>query len=163
MKNKFNRGFSLLEVMVAISIIALLASVLIAGFDAAREKAQDSKRITELKQLKVALELYHTDYGHYPRESNGANGRIGEGAGVDTMLAPYMKSIPVDPAGPGNASYYYYYDGDATCGGVGDVVVVFAFNMAQQTGNGDDFCTVWGGEGGSGTANAYHVVIGNTD
>lgn len=153
----------MLEVLVAVSIITLLTVAFTAGFSAAREKAQDSRRITELKQLKVALELYHNDFGHYPRQSDGANGRIGEGAGVDSMLAPYLRTIPVDPAGPGDPSYYYYYDGDATCGGVGNVVVVFAFNMAQQTGNGDEYCTVWGGEGGSGTPNAYHVVVGRTD
>jgi len=161
--NKYSQGFSLIELLVAIAIITLLSSVALASFSAAREKAQDARRISELKQLKVALDLYHIDYGHYPRESDGANGRIGEGAGLDTMLAPYMTSIPVDPVGPGDASYYYYYDGNATCGGVGDVAVVFAFNMQQQTGNGDEFCTVWGGEGGSGTPNAYHVVIGLTD
>lgn len=157
------RGFSLLEVMVSISIIVMLASVLLASWSSAREKAQDSRRITELQQLKFALELYHNDHGHYPRESEGANGKIGEGAGVDTMLAPYLSAIPVDPAGPNNPTYYYYYDGDAACGGSDDVVVVFAFNMQQQTGNGDDFCTVWGGEGGAGTANAYHIVAGFAD
>lgn len=161
--NKLTRGFTLLELLVSVAIITLLSSVLLASFNAARERAQDARRISELKQFKVALELYHTDHGHYPRESDGANGRIGEGAGVDTMLAPYMTSIPTDPFGPGDPSYYYYYDGNATCGGVGNVVVVFAYNMAQQTGNGDDHCTVWGGEGGSGTPNAYHVVVGLSD
>jgi general secretion pathway protein G len=167
MKNRsfknMQRGFSLLEVLVSISIIVMIASVLLAGFSAAREKAQDSQRITELRQLKFALELYHNDHGHYPRESEGANGKIGEGAGVDAMLEGYMRSIPIDPAGPGHPLYYYYYDGNATCGGVGNVAVIFAYNMAQQTGNGSEFCTVWGGEGGSGTPNAYHVVAGRSD
>ncbi len=162
---KFNhsKGFSLLELLVAIAIITMLASVVIASWNSAREKAQDARRISELKQLKYALELYHTNYGHYPRESDGANGRIGEGAGIDLMLADYMTAIPHDPAGPDSDTYYYYYDGDATCGGSEDVVVVFAFNMAQVPGNGSIFCTVWGGEGGAGTANAYHVVVGPSD
>lgn len=141
----------------------MLGTVVLAAWTSAREKAQDARRISELKQLKIALEFYHNQVGHYPRESEGANGRIGEGAGIDTMLAPHMTSIPFDPAGPGNDTYYYYYDGNATCGGSENVVVVFAFNMAQQTGNGSDFCTVWGGEGGAGTPNAYHVVVGQTD
>lgn len=159
----YTKGFSLLELLVCISIIAMLASVGIAAYSAAKEKAQDARRIGELKQLKIALELYHNDHEYYPRESAGANGRIGEGAGIDTMLAPYMTKIPVDPAGPNNPNYYYYYDGEATCGGSPDVVVVFAYNMSQQTGNGDQFCTVWGGEGGSGTPNAYHIVVGRSD
>jgi hypothetical protein len=35
--------------------------------------------------------------------------------------------------------------------------------MQQQAGNGSSLCTVWGGEGGSGTANAYHVIAGLSD
>jgi prepilin-type N-terminal cleavage/methylation domain-containing protein len=157
------RGFSLLELLVAISIITMLSSVLLAAWTTAREKAQDARRLTELKQLKIAIELYHNDNGHYPRETDGANGRVGEGAGIDAMISDYLTSVPHDPAGPGHDTYYYYYDGDATCGGSEDVAVVFAFNMAQQTGNGDEYCTVWGGEGGSGTANAHHIVVGLTD
>jgi len=156
-------GFSLIELLIAIAIITMLASIVLASYDAARGKAQDVQRITELNQLKNAIELYRIDNGHYPRENEGANGRIGEGAGLDSLLVEYMPSIPIDPSGPGNPTYYYYYDGSATCGGMGTVAVVFAYNMSQQTGNGDEFCTVWGGEGGSGTANAYHVVLGRSD
>lgn len=157
------RAFTLIELLVSIAIITMIASVLLASFDVARGKAQDAQRITELNQLKNALELYHVDHGHYPRQSEGANGRIGEGSGLDTMLAQYMTQIPVDPSGPMHPNYYYYYDGEATCGGVGDVAVVFAFNMSQQGGFGADYCTVWGGEGGSGTENAYHIVLGRSD
>jgi general secretion pathway protein G len=157
------KGFTLLELLVAIAIITLLAVAASAGFSVAREKAMDVQRMSELKQLKVALDLYHIDHGHYPRQTEGANGRIGEGGLIDTLLLPYMKSIPSDPVGIGDSSYYYYYDGNATCGGTGNVVVVFAFNLQQQPGNGSTLCTVWGGEGGSGTANAYHVIVGLTD
>lgn len=157
------QGFTLLELLVAIAIIGLLAVGAIAGFSIAKEKTMDVQRISELKQLKVALDLYHIDHGHYPRQSEGANGRIGEGGVIDTMLSPYMRSLPYDPVGRGDPSYYYYYDGSATCGGVGNVVVVFAFNLQQQSGNGSSLCTAWGGEGGSGTANAYHVIAGVTD
>lgn len=153
----------MIELLVAIAIIGMLATLVVAMYSQAKEKAQDSRRISELKQLKIAIELYHNDFGHYPRESEGANGKIGEGSGLDTMLTKYMTSIPHDPLGGGNSTYYYYYDGDSTCGGIGHVAVVFAFNMAQQTGNGSAFCSVWGGEGGSGTPNAYHVVVGLSD
>ena len=79
-----------MELLVAIAIITMLTSVVMASWSSAKEKAQDARRISELKQLKYALELYHTNYGHYPRESEGANGRIGEGSGIDTMLADFM-------------------------------------------------------------------------
>lgn len=157
------KGFSLIEIMVVLAIIAILASVVLAAYEVAKEKALDSRRISELGQLKFALELYHNDHGHYPRESDGANGKIGEGAGLDTMIAPYMKAIPHDPLGPGNPTYYYYYDGTESCGGTGNVAVIFAYNLQQQTGNGSKLCTSWGGEGGAGTANAYHIILGASD
>lgn len=157
------KGFSLIELLVAIAIITMVASVLLAAFDSTRERAQDSRRISELNQLKHALELYHVDHGHYPRQLEGANGKIGEGSGLDTLLVPYMNAIPVDPSGPAHPNYYYYYDGSATCGGRGEVAVVFAYNLSQQTGNADDLCTAWGGEGGAGTPNAYHIILGSSD
>jgi len=159
----YTAGFSLIELLISIAIITMIASVVLASFEVAKGKAQDAQRITELNQLKNAIELYHVDHGHYPRQREGANGKIGEGSGLDTLLRPYMTVIPTDPAGPGHPQYYYYYDGEATCGGVGVVAVVFAFNMSQQSGSGADYCTVWGGEGGSGTEHAYHIVLGRSN
>jgi prepilin-type N-terminal cleavage/methylation domain-containing protein len=65
--NKF--GFSLVELLVVISIISILAAVLVANLTGARERARDSKKIEELGSLKNALRMYYNDNQEYPAGS----------------------------------------------------------------------------------------------
>jgi len=162
---KNNSGFTLIELLVVIAIIGTLSSVVLASLNTAREKARDVQRLSDLRQLQIAMELYHDDNGYYPREATGANGKVGEGAGLDSMLAPYLSSTSHDPLGPGNTSYYYYYDGMQFCSGgayssISPFAVIFARNMENISGNGASLCTVWGGEGGAGQSGAYHIILG---
>lgn len=53
-----NNGFTLVEILVVVSIIALLSSALFASFSQARAKARDSKRVQDLLEVQKALELY---------------------------------------------------------------------------------------------------------
>lgn len=73
-----HKGFTLVELMVVISIIALLTVVVMFSVSAARSKGRDAQRISDLKTVAVALELYHAKYGTYKVTNSGANdGGIG--------------------------------------------------------------------------------------
>lgn len=157
------KGFTLIELLVVIAIIGILSSVVMASLSTARLKARDARRMSDLNQIRLTMEFYYDDNGYYPRETDGANGIVGEGSGLDTMLASYFSSsLPHDPRGPGDADYIYYYDGRQSCSGgvISPIAVIFAKNMEDMSGNGDDYCVSWGGEGGAGGANTYHVVLG---
>ena len=65
------RGFTLVELLVVISIISFLASVVLAAMNEARAYARDAYRIQSLKEIEQALELYYDKYGHYPGWNNG--------------------------------------------------------------------------------------------
>lgn len=56
--NAKKAGFTLIELLVVIAIIGVLASVVLASLNNARRKSRDSRRITDIKQLQLALELY---------------------------------------------------------------------------------------------------------
>lgn len=60
------RGFTLVELMVVVAIIALLASVVIPNFVHARAQAAVSQSEANIKQIATALELYYTDKEDYP-------------------------------------------------------------------------------------------------
>lgn len=84
-----NRGFTLIEVMVSASIIALLAAIVFANVKTARVKAEEAKALQESKQVSTALELYSADVGNYP------NSTTGDLSDLESVLVPqYIFSIP---------------------------------------------------------------------
>ncbi|MDP2593520.1 MAG: type II secretion system protein [bacterium] len=120
MNNK--KGFTLIELLVVISIIGLLSSVVLASLNSAREKARDAKRISEIREIQKALELYYDDRGYYPFTSwVGSHQTAWETGALGTALEPYLPTMPVDPvnssdistgyATSGNYNYSYYSEG----------------------------------------------------
>lgn len=59
-------GFTVVELLVVISLIAILASLLLPGLTAAKAKAQSAQCKSNLRQVALAQALYVTDYGAYP-------------------------------------------------------------------------------------------------
>jgi prepilin-type N-terminal cleavage/methylation domain-containing protein len=60
------RGLSLIELLVVISIIGLLSTILFASFDESRAQARDKARMASLKELQRAVEQYRAQSGRYP-------------------------------------------------------------------------------------------------
>ncbi|MBM3498705.1 MAG: type II secretion system protein [Armatimonadetes bacterium] len=61
------RGFTLLEVTVSVTIICILAAILFPVFARAREKARQTRCLTNLQQIGLALSMYARDHaGHFP-------------------------------------------------------------------------------------------------
>lgn len=61
-----NRGFTLIELMVVITIIGLLATTVLASMQSSRVAARDAQRVQEARQLITALEFYRNQNGRYP-------------------------------------------------------------------------------------------------
>lgn len=67
------KGFTILELLVTIAIIGILSAVVIASLNPSRAKARDAARLQELQQFRLALELFHTEYGVYPCGDSAGN------------------------------------------------------------------------------------------
>lgn len=65
-KTLFNKGFTLIELMVVIVIIGLLTAIITANFTAAKSKARDAKRISDIAQLQLVLEQAFDRCNAYP-------------------------------------------------------------------------------------------------
>jgi len=59
-------GFSLLELLVVISIISVLMAVLTTNFMGMRERARDAQKIQDLNSIKSALRMFYNDNQSYP-------------------------------------------------------------------------------------------------
>lgn len=81
--NKKNKGFTLVELLVVISIIGVLTTLLMVNFVGTRERANDSKKIQNLNSLKNALRLYYNDNQNYPNGSNCTDC-------LDTLINSYL-------------------------------------------------------------------------
>lgn len=116
-------GFTLIELLVVISIISVLSTVALTSTDAARRKARDVRRLAEMDQIKLALEMYKNDHGYYPPPvSSNGDWEISNEDGNDFIDAlkdeGYMPSgVPVDPTNSSGRFYYYYRygAGDSGC------------------------------------------------
>ena len=63
---KHIQGFTLIELIIVISIIGMLASLVIINYNSSRAKARDSKRKEDLSTYQSAVEAYFDDYNVYP-------------------------------------------------------------------------------------------------
>lgn len=82
------RGFTLIEILIVIAIIALLAAILFPVFARARENARRASCLTNLKQIALANQQYIDDYdGVTMRWRRGTNGRS-----MPELLEPYVKN-----------------------------------------------------------------------
>lgn len=86
------RGFSLIELLVVISIIGVLSGMAAFNFQQARERTRDVQRKNDMKQLQNALESYKNDQlaASYPDAANMEDL-------ADYLTPDYIKKIPVDP------------------------------------------------------------------
>ncbi len=92
------KGFTLIELLVAISIVILLSAIGVTSYRAAREKGRDSKRKSDLEQVRAALEMHRSDNATYPA--------VNWDNLVPTLSAgDYLTTTLQDPKG-----YSYYYN-----------------------------------------------------
>jgi general secretion pathway protein G len=109
MQESSQRGFTLVEMMIVVAIIAILVMVLVPNFVRARAQAQTASCMMNLKEIATALELYQADNDQYPTASKQAL------TANDPNLLPYIKQVPVDPvAGP--SAFYQYSVQNPTAG-----------------------------------------------
>ena len=113
-------GFTLVELVLVIGIIAVLFSVALAVLDPLGQiqKANDVRRKADLSQTQKALETYYQDKGRYPRTNGSPNYCMQDTTTSTTycggsIWAPYMNLVPKDPNSSNRYVYYTPSDGQS--------------------------------------------------
>ena len=126
-RKNFTGGFTLIEFLVVISIIAILTAVATVSYTNVQKKSRDGKRKSDLAAIQQALAVYYQDTGHYPPYDAGppVNEHVDWCttisnptyiADVYNKLASatpptYIKQMPKDPivgTAGGDGDYYYH-------------------------------------------------------
>ncbi len=97
------RGFTLIELLVVIAIIGLLSTVIAAPITEARKKGRDSKKISDIRSIVTALNIYADDNGgQYP-------------TAIDNLVPRYLPNLPTGAAtstlGRDKYMYVVYQEG----------------------------------------------------
>ena len=100
-------GFTLIELLIAIAIVSIISSIGFGTFNSTQSRGRDTKRKSDLNNIKIALEAYHADRGVYPPTSDpnclpNHDGCTMRSDNTNTpwipdLSAEYMKGLPKDP------------------------------------------------------------------
>lgn len=123
-------GFSILEILVAVAIIAILSTVVVLNIAGAPGEARVAKAKQDIKTLESALEMYRLNNFTYPSTEQGLEALISRPSGTPAANnwrpGGYIKQLPKDPWGqdyqflsPGSRGEYdlWTYGADGQSGG----------------------------------------------
>jgi len=132
------KGFTLIEILVVIAIIGLLSTLAVVSLNNARSKSRDAKRVSDIKQVMTALELYYADNNGYPSGTSIDIGSSSAAVCLATGSTPgwqtaanctgtvYMGNVPKNPLPNG---YKYTYNA------IGTAAYTIAFELEGTTGD----------------------------
>ncbi len=85
-----------MEILIAIAIIAILTAIGVVSYTSINKNARNTKRRSDIEQMRSALELYRADFGYYPNVNPGS---IDTATNLSGVIDTYMPAIPTDPKG----------------------------------------------------------------
>lgn len=107
-KAQQKKGFTLVELLLVVTIIGILAGAVLMNFRGQTDKAKGARAKADIQSLETVLNLYEMDIGDYPSSDEGL-GALTQDPGVEGWNGPYLtKKITRDPWG---ADYVYQYPG----------------------------------------------------
>ncbi len=83
-------GFTIIELLVVITIIGILASAVMFSLAGARSRGRDAQRISDVQQIQLALNKYYDAHDRYPAT-------LGTAANSALVTEGFLPSLPLDP------------------------------------------------------------------
>ncbi|MBI2981288.1 MAG: type II secretion system major pseudopilin GspG [Deltaproteobacteria bacterium] len=111
MRRKREDGFTLIEILLVVAIIAALAAMVVPRLTGRSEKAKTAAVQADLRaNISTALKMYEIDVGSFPTTEQGLNALLSAPSGIDaaSWQGAYIERSPVDPW---NRPYQYKFPG----------------------------------------------------
>ena len=83
-RSKKQSGFTLIELIVVVTIIGILAGIGVVNVKFAQRKAREAALMDNLAEMRKAIDNYYADKQHYP-------------SSLQDLTTNYLKKIPADP------------------------------------------------------------------
>jgi general secretion pathway protein G len=113
MRTMNKKGFTLIEILIVVAIIAILASIVLVGLGPTQALGRDSRRVSDLAEVQNGLELYYAPNGAYPLVTTAQGWGPGTGSlTADLETVSGVNSVPTDPSS--GKSYIYGTPNPAT-------------------------------------------------
>lgn len=101
------RGFTIVELLIVIIVIAILAAITTVAYNGVQQRARNAQIVSGVRAYEKTIRMYQIDQGALPNTSgclganypsnqcwNGTNGTFAVNAGLDTLIAPYLPQKP---------------------------------------------------------------------
>lgn len=123
-RKQSQKGFTFIELAVSIAIIGVLSTVILSSVNRARKSARVAQRVSDIKQVQAALDLYYAKNRLYPTTggswrgtcfsySGGGSYTASNGLVIPGLAPTYIPRVPTDPqSNPSvDANCYLYRSG----------------------------------------------------
>ncbi len=158
--NRKNSGFTIVELLIVIVVIAILAAVTIVAFNGVQQRSRDARRISNANSIRKALEIYKLQNGRYPLVNyTGLGAQAGWESSAREVEGQFLHELqnyglaggtPVDPVNNGiedstgaartanhyTYTYYRYAAGSSGCDPALGAFYVFGIINAEANNQG---------------------------
>lgn len=111
-------AFTFIEILVVVTIIALLTAAGAISYSQFSKSSRDAKRKADLEQIRAAVELYRSSNDVYPLSGAGlyhiSLSTCSTGSLTDINGNTYLSKLPNDPKCTGDKPTYYYVSADGS-------------------------------------------------
>jgi len=104
-----DKGFTLIQVLVVVGIIAVLAGIALVRFNSALNKARVNKAEVEIEMMGRAIEQIEEDTENYIEGLEQLDDKTSPGDSFSPWWGPYLSSLPANLQDPWDTNYAYFF------------------------------------------------------